>query len=212
LGGHTHLVCWLGKAWLPKGQLLTSSLLLINGFGPTNHPLDPKFSRKLQIMVYPVFQVFDFQTPSYQIPWTPIMPKDDVRAFIELGLWRQAGSGDGIYRLEQECEKDPEKLSKFLKWTDPELVPKHLFPKNFVKRERKALSTATNEGTTTSTDNPCYDLRLSPLLAEDLSNLPKAYIQACEFDLIRDDAIFYEKRLREGEVQDQVHDHRYKHN
>jgi acetyl esterase/lipase len=159
-------------------------------------------------MVYPFFQLFDFQTPSYQIPGAPIMPIDDVRVFIKLGLWGQAGTDDGIDRLEQECEKDPEKLSRSLKWTDPELVPKHLFPKNFVKRERKALSTTSDGGTTTSTYNPCYDLRLSPLLAEDLSNLPKAYIQACEFDLLRDDAIFYEKRLREGEIQDQVHDDR----
>jgi acetyl esterase/lipase len=136
------------------------------------------------------------------------MPKDDIRAFGELYWGQDFGTDDAIDRMERQCEKDPEKQSESLKWTDPEFVPKHLFPKNFVKREKKALSTAMVGEKSTSTYNPCYDLRLSPLIAEDLSNLPKAYIQACEYDLIRDDAIFYEKRLREGRVQDQVHDHR----
>ena len=39
------------------------------------------------------------------------------------------------------------------------------------------------------------DPYFSPLVAEDLSDLPHAYIIACEYDVLRDDAILYARRL-----------------
>ena len=45
-----------------------------------------------------------------------------------------------------------------------------------------------------------------PLMAEDLSNLPPAYILTCEFDPLRDDGILYHGRLVQSGV-DAVHDH-----
>ena len=37
-----------------------------------------------------------------------------------------------------------------------------------------------------------------PLMAEDLSNLPPAYVQASEYDTLRDDALIYAGRLKES--------------
>ena len=37
-----------------------------------------------------------------------------------------------------------------------------------------------------------------PLMAEDLSNLPPAYVQASEYDTMRDDALLYAERLKES--------------
>lgn len=41
----------------------------------------------------------------------------------------------------------------------------------------------------------------SPLLADDLSGLPRAVILACEIDPVRDDALRYAERLREAGVE-----------
>ena len=47
-------------------------------------------------------------------------------------------------------------------------------------------------------DLTASDWRLSPILAEDLSNLTPAYIAVCELDPLRDEGIAYANRLTEG--------------
>ena len=47
---------------------------------------------------------------------------------------------------------------------------------------------------------PPTDVRLSPLLAPSHANLPPAFIQAMGQDVLKDDAVVYEKVLREAGV------------
>ena len=45
------------------------------------------------------------------------------------------------------------------------------------------------------------DPYFSPLVAEDLSELPPAYVVACEYDTLRDENLQYVERLREAGVK-----------
>ena len=45
------------------------------------------------------------------------------------------------------------------------------------------------------------DVYFSPLLADDMSGLPHTYIITCEQDVLRDEGIIYNARLREAGVQ-----------
>ena len=47
---------------------------------------------------------------------------------------------------------------------------------------------------------PPTDIRLSPLLAASHANLPPAFIQAMGQDVLKDEAVIYEKVLREAGV------------
>ena len=44
------------------------------------------------------------------------------------------------------------------------------------------------------------DYRVSPLMADDMSGLPKTLIITGEFDVLRDDAVLYRKRLQQAGV------------
>ncbi|KRY34918.1 Importin subunit alpha-4, partial [Trichinella spiralis] len=45
-----------------------------------------------------------------------------------------------------------------------------------------------------------FDPNFSPLLSENLTNLPPALIVTCEYDILRDEGFFYAKRLKEHNV------------
>lgn len=49
------------------------------------------------------------------------------------------------------------------------------------------------------------DIRASPLLAPEHTNLPPALVQVCGMDPLRDEGILYEKLLRESGVQTKLH-------
>ena len=50
-------------------------------------------------------------------------------------------------------------------------------------------------------DTLATDAYFSPLLAEDLTDLPAAYVIACEYDVLRDDALLYARRLAAAGVK-----------
>ena len=48
------------------------------------------------------------------------------------------------------------------------------------------------------------DPYFAPLLAEDLSDLPRAYVIALEYDVLRDDGILYSRRLEAAGVESEL--------
>ena len=42
------------------------------------------------------------------------------------------------------------------------------------------------------------------MIGEDLTDLPKAYVIACEYDVLRDDAILYSRRLNDAGVETEL--------
>ncbi|XP_004716048.1 arylacetamide deacetylase-like 2 [Echinops telfairi] len=162
-----------------------------------NHP---EFKRKIkaQALLYPVLQIIDLWTPSYQENAHGPMLSRDIG--IKMGCLYVTTNKVCIEAmgLNQHMPDESRHLFKFINWTI--LLPEK-FKKNHVYTEPIL-------GRYGFIHSEIIDPRLSPLVVNDiqLQNLPLTYILTCEHDIVRDDGLMYATRLRNVGVQ-VAHDH-----
>ncbi|NP_001093360.1 neutral cholesterol ester hydrolase 1 S homeolog precursor [Xenopus laevis] len=158
---------------------------------------------KLQALIYPVLQVLDFNTPSYQ----QNMDMPILSRFVMIKFWLDYLNGSHSFAhsmlVNNHTSLDLSEtisLRELLNWNS-------LLPPSFKKNYKPVLQ---SQGTDKiiSEVPALLDLRASPLIAkkESLQLLPKTYILTCEHDVLRDDGTMYAKRLEEAGV-DVTHDH-----
>ena len=106
----------------------------------------------------------------------------------------------------------PEFRQKYGKYVNWENVPKEYVPKDYqppvnIKTQKDHVNASKDLGFTdleemweviSTFESGLADPLNFPLMAEDLSNLPPAYVQASEYDTLRDDALLYAGRLEES--------------
>uniref|UniRef100_A0A6J0TQT3 Neutral cholesterol ester hydrolase 1 n=2 Tax=Pogona vitticeps TaxID=103695 RepID=A0A6J0TQT3_9SAUR len=153
---------------------------------------------KLQALIYPVLQSFDFNTPSYQQnEVTAILPR-----FIMVKFWIYYlnGSYDFAYSMvaNNHTALDVSQVGPFrehLDWT-------FLLPSRFRKNYQPVTPSA-GEAEIIQALPALLDVRAAPLLAERevLRLQPKTYILTCEIDILRDDGLMYAKRLEKAGVE-----------
>ncbi|OCT80762.1 neutral cholesterol ester hydrolase 1 [Xenopus laevis] len=158
---------------------------------------------KLQAFIYPVLQVLDFNTPSYQQNKDmPILSR-----FVMIKFWLDYLNGSHSFAhsmlINNHTSLDLSEtvtLRELLDWNS--LLPPSL------KKNYKPVLQSRGTHKIISEVPALLDLRASPLIAKKVSLqlLPKTYILTCEHDVLRDDGTMYAKRLEEAGV-DVTHDH-----
>ncbi|NWW22436.1 NCEH1 hydrolase, partial [Falcunculus frontatus] len=161
---------------------------------------------KLQALIYPVLQAFDFNTPSYQQNMNmPVLPR-----YVMVNYWIDYFNGN--YDLAHELLVNNHTALNVgralsfrarLNWTS-------LLPPSFTKNYKPVVQTT---GTAAIVEQlpALLDARAVPLLADDatLSRQPPTYMLTCENDVLRDDGAMYAKRLERAGVPvtlDHFHD------
>ncbi|XP_060578516.1 arylacetamide deacetylase-like isoform X2 [Ruditapes philippinarum] len=157
----------------------------------------------LQVLIYPMLQANNFQVPSY------------VKQSNELALGGAIAGAWYIYCTGKSTPPVAEllannhtsyefKKSKYWKFADVSLIQhprykvKHVDPPGSLYNEDLAREL-----------EPCVtDPSFSPLMADDLSKLPKTYFLSAEFDILRDESFMYEARLKSAGVE-VTHEHLY---
>ena len=101
-----------------------------------------------------------------------------------------------------------EKYSKFVDWKNIlNYIPNDYMPPFYPETTKEHLSILKHFGISDPDkirhvisifESGLSDPLNFPLMAEDLSNLPPAYVQASEYDTLRDDALLYAGRLEES--------------
>lgn len=153
---------------------------------------------KLQALIYPVLQAFDFNTPSYQQKMaTPILYKQVMARF-----WLEYLNGDPRFvqamLVNNHTASDQSQLTYIrdrLNWTA-------LLPLSFRKNFKPVVQIMGNPQVIKELP-ALLDSRAAPLIADKkiLQLLPRAYILTCELDILRDDGIMYAKRLEDAGIE-----------
>ncbi|XP_027541277.1 neutral cholesterol ester hydrolase 1 [Neopelma chrysocephalum] len=152
---------------------------------------------KLQALIYPVLQAFDFNTPSYQQNRNmPVLPR---HVMINYWLYYFNGNHELAHALliNNHTALDVGQALSFrgrLNWTS-------LLPPSF-KKDYKPVVQTTGTAEIIRKMPALLDVRAVPLLAdnETLQLQPKTYVLTCENDVLRDDGAMYAKRLENAGV------------
>jgi acetyl esterase/lipase len=145
-----------------------------------------------QVLIVPCLQMFDLNTPSYQLnEQDAFLPKYWMTYFwLWYGFGRDAHARAHEFMANEHTSRKA-KQSALASYVKHALIPtKHLHPSYVPSQENFGNSTLWSEVESVVTD-PYF----APLMAKDLSNLPPASVAVANFDVLRDDGIMLHKRL-----------------
>ncbi|XP_043731369.1 arylacetamide deacetylase [Cervus elaphus] len=161
---------------------------------------DVKIKLKVQSLIYPALQNFDFDLPSYQEnAHYPVLSKS-----LMVRFWSEYFTTDRSLKKamlsNQHIPLESSHLFKFVNWSS-------LLPEKFKKGH--VYKTPTHGSSELAKNYPgILDVKASPLLADDskLCGLPLTYVITCQYDVLRDDGLMYVTRLQNSGVR-VIHNH-----
>jgi acetyl esterase/lipase len=165
-----------------------------------SHPVG-KHTPRMQILIYPVLQMFDFMLPSYM--------GEHYQFFTytidhTLSAYFNEKIDKSIYANKHLTVQEKKKYRKYVDWS--------LIPAKYRTLYQKPL-TDDQEGDPSLIEKAkkVLNSEVSPLLVEDqqLAKLPPTYILSVGHDRLRDEAFIYEGRLKRAGVS-VMHNH-YEH-
>ncbi|XP_007230657.3 arylacetamide deacetylase-like 4 isoform X1 [Astyanax mexicanus] len=146
------------------------------------------------VLIYPALQMADFTLPSYlQNQSVPLLYRDKAAYYIlqylngDMSVCQEVLAGRHV---------PAELKAHYSKWLDPANLPPEFRERSYQKPEQVV----------TTPDTEVYQIikdglqpEFSPLLAEDedLRLTPSTFILTCEYDVLRDDGILFQKRLKD---------------
>jgi len=180
------------------GNLAAAYCLKLRDANRKSQPQDMIPMPKLQALIYPALQAVDFKTPSYQ-GQAPMLTPTKMAAFYTLYL---TGSEEGHEHLVNDAHQGNSKVreaaSRYVKHS---LVPQHLIQPSYSAPPSNKQEVDLPADLAAKIDIISSNPYFSPLVADDLTDLPRAYIIACQYDVLRDDAILYGRRLSAAGVE-----------
>lgn len=152
----------------------------------------------VQVLFVPCLQAFDFNTPSYQSNAdNGFLPRYWM---VNYWLWYAFGSYEhlrNIEFIENQHTSHEAKISEHAKRVDHNLLSRTLIDAAYVPN---AVDFG-NESLWGEVKDVFLNPYFAPLMAENLSGLPEAYVATAGWDVLRDDGLMYAKRLQVAGVR-----------
>jgi len=182
------------------GDSAGGNFAAVNAMRFVTHPVG-KHSPRLQILIYPVLQLFDMMLPSYIHAHFQFFP---YTVDHTLSLYFHEKIDQSIYANNHTSVKQKKHYRKYIDWS--------LIPSKY-RTVYKNPITDDKEGDPNLIERAklVINPEVSPLLVEDnqLAKLPLTYILSVGHDRLRDEAFIYGGRLKHAGVP-VVHNH-YEH-
>ncbi|CAG5118573.1 unnamed protein product [Candidula unifasciata] len=172
---------------------------------------DPEYTPalKLQVLIQPALQAFTFDTPSFR--QNADYTLGTRSQMIEFWCYYLAVEPSPAVLLSFETNKHISaslRRSIYSVYFQEYKLPGYI-KQNYVESSLGEYSLDYDKDVSQSVEAKVIDPFVSPLLAEDVSRLPQTYILVAEYDVLRDDGLFYASRLSNGNVSvrvDYIHD------
>ncbi|XP_070206437.1 neutral cholesterol ester hydrolase 1-like isoform X2 [Littorina saxatilis] len=160
---------------------------------------------KFQVLIYPVTQMLDFNTYSYtEFAHTGHMRKEIMLKMI-INYLGFPELQDYIDQFASNNHTSPRlKNSMFGSYVKHENLPEEFRVKGF----KTVGENMGNETLAAKIESTLTDPYFAPLMAPDLSKVPPVYMILAQNDPLRDDGLFYAKRLREAGVKTEIDFHK----
>ena len=153
-------------------------------------------SIKLQLLINPALQMMNFATPSYQEEQENNLIPGITSREREIDCWmRYANIGSSMKPYMQTnihvSWKPYRHQSRFIE--SRMYIPAHL---NVTQKH----TIHNNKSVDRVLDHYVLDTRLNPMFLMDVRHVPDAYIVTAQYDVLRDEALMYGKRLQDDGV------------
>ncbi|XP_026577879.1 arylacetamide deacetylase-like 3 [Pseudonaja textilis] len=149
-----------------------------------------------QVLIYPGLQALDFNLPSYQQNAAmPILFQDSVVFYGLKFLLKDSSLADDILK---GCHVPDGLRQKYAKWLSLDNLPERFKRREYQRRPLGQFKPEVHD----QVPNLLH-ATFSSLLVEDeaLRRFPETFIASCEYDVLRDDALLYKKRLEDNGVK-----------
>ena len=159
---------------------------------------DEKFipKPKLQVLLYPVTQAVDFLTPSYQAnAGDSVLNAREMAMYWSLYLQGHRQNEEAFLKNEHTSAELKKKLAS--SHMDVSKLPKGSISRDFVPPD----TDYGDEKLFNELKHLLLNPYVSPLLAGTLSGLPETYVITAQNDVLRDDGIWYARRLKQAGVK-----------
>ncbi|XP_074658049.1 neutral cholesterol ester hydrolase 1-like isoform X1 [Tubulanus polymorphus] len=154
-------------------------------------------SLRLQVLLTPMLQAFDFRLPSYaRNERRPVGASTRGVARAWLGYMRKDPAIAWFFARNNHT-------SRYLKTTYSYLVDFAILPpahRRDYARDRVGIVDAGDETLSDAMQNFVLHPYFAPLMQKTLKGLPPAYVVAAGYDVVADDAVIYARRLRKDGV------------
>ncbi|KRY20535.1 Importin subunit alpha-4, partial [Trichinella patagoniensis] len=156
-------------------------------------------SLQLQVLIYPFLQLLDLKTPSYrtalnEYAGTALLEPASLARYILMYLGLDTKHTEALLKNSHRSLVD--RYGEQYGYISHSHLPKSFALEAFSNAE----SCVQDENLAALMEPYIFDPNFSPLLSENLTNLPPALIVTCEYDILRDEGFFYAKRLKEHNV------------